>query len=47
MQDGNYATENHFSPEELDEMERVALEAAVAEALADPRPTIPNEVSLP
>lgn len=32
-----------LSPEALDEAERQALIAAVAEALADPRPDIPHE----
>ena len=32
-----------LSPEDLDEAERRALIAAVAEALADPRPDIPHE----
>ena len=32
-----------LSAEALDEAERLALAAAVAEALADPRPDVPHE----
>lgn len=43
MPDGPHDACAPLSPEALDEAERRALIAAVAEALADPRPDIPHE----
>ncbi len=43
MPDGSRNTHIPLSDEALDEAERQALIAAVAEARADPRPPIPHE----
>jgi predicted DNA-binding transcriptional regulator len=43
MPDGSRDAHIPLSDEALDEAERRALIAAVAEALADPRPDIPHE----
>ncbi len=43
MPDGPHDAYAPLSPEALDEAERLALTAAVAESLADPRPDIPHE----
>ena len=40
----NDAPHTPLSDADLDEAERRALAAAVAEALADPRPSVPHEV---
>ncbi len=43
MPDGSHEAHVPLSAEALDEAERQALVAAVAEARADPRPDIPHE----
>lgn len=43
MPDGLHEAPAPMSAEALDEAERRALVAAVAESLADPRPDIPHE----
>jgi hypothetical protein len=43
MPDGSHNAHTPMSAEALDEAERRALIAAVAESLADPRPDIPHE----
>lgn len=43
MPDGSHEAHVPLSVEALDEAERRALVAAVAEARADPRPDIPHE----
>ena len=43
MPDGSHEAHVPLSAEALDEAERRALIAAVAEARADPRPDIPHE----
>ena len=43
MPDGSHEAHVPLSAEALDEAERRALVAAVAEARADPRPDIPHE----
>ena len=43
MPDGSHDAHRPMSAEALDEAERRALIAAVAEARADPRPAIPPE----
>lgn len=43
MPDGPHDACAPLSPEALDEAERLALTAAVAESLADPRLDIPHE----
>ncbi len=43
MPDGSHEAHAPLSAEALDEAERQALTAAVAEARADPRPDIPHE----
>jgi len=43
MPDGSHEAHVPLSAEALDEAERQALIAAVAEARADPRPDIPHE----
>lgn len=43
MPDGSHDAHTPMSAEALDEAERRALSAAVAEARADPRPDIPHK----
>jgi hypothetical protein len=40
---GNMNEQQNIQPIDPDEAERLALQAAVAEARADPRPDIPHE----